>query len=139
MVTFLQTTNRAISTLASDITSTAASLDVASGDGALFPDEYPFHVTIDNEISSCTKRVIDTLYVTRAQQGTTAASHSEGAAVELRITAKHLDDITDELLRIGGEIVGMEDKLEELRILLKMLVLHLAKMSGESITEEDAE
>ncbi len=94
MTRFLIVKNRAISTLASGINNSVTSLSVASGDGAKFPDEYPFHITIDDEILECTNRSTDTLTVIRAQQGTAAASHSAGASVELRITAKHIDDLT---------------------------------------------
>ena len=95
MTTFLKIKNNAASTLAAGINNSVTSLAVASGDGALFPSTYPFHITIGNEILSCTNRSTDTLTVVRAQQGTSAAAHSTGDAVELRITAKHLDDITD--------------------------------------------
>ncbi len=91
--TFLQVKNRAYSTLASAIADDALSLDVASGDGAKFPSSYPFHITIDSEIMSCTNRSTDTLTVTRAQQSTTAATHSAGARVSLNVTAKSISDL----------------------------------------------
>ena len=91
---FLKITNNAISTLDADINSSVTSLAVASGDGALFPSTYDFHITIDNEIMAVTNRSTDTFTIVRAQQGTSAASHTAGAAVELRITVKHIDDIT---------------------------------------------
>lgn len=93
--TFLKITNNAFSTLNADINDSVTSLDVASGDGSLFPSDYPFHITIGDEILSCTERSTDTLTVVRAQQSTSAAAHTAGDAVELRWTAKHLDDITE--------------------------------------------
>ena len=104
-ITFLKVTNRAVSTLDANINDSVTSLDVISGDGALFPSTYPFHITIDDEILSCTLRATDTLTVTREVQSTTAAAHTAGASVELRLTAKHLDDITDDLTRLGGYLV----------------------------------
>jgi hypothetical protein len=92
-MTFLQAKNRAGSTLASGIGSGDLSLSVAAGEGAKFPSTFPFHITIDNEILSCTNRSTDTLTVTRAAEGTTAASHSAGAAVSLNITAGIISEI----------------------------------------------
>ena len=137
MVTFLKVKNDAISTLASDINDTVNSLTVASGGGALFPDEYPFHVSIGREILSCTLRSTDTMTVARAQQGTTAASHSAGDVVELRYTAKHLDDIIDEILRIGGELLGMEDILTQQLEVLQNIETHLSLGSGEELEKEE--
>ena len=138
MVDFLKITNDAISTLASDINSSIDYLDVASGDGDLYPETAPFHISIGEEIIEVGARSDDRLSsLVRAQQDTTAASHSEGDAVELRWTAKHLNDVTDELLRIGGEMVGMEDLLKQQLILLEAIALHLAKLSGQKIDKKD--
>ncbi len=86
---FLKVKNRAFSTLASGISDSDLSLTVATGEGALFPSTYPFHITIEDEILECTTRSTDVLTVTREAEGTTAAAHAEGKAVELRITADH--------------------------------------------------
>ena len=91
--TFLKVKNRALSTLASDITDSDLSLTVAAGEGALFPSTYPFHITIEDEILTCTNRSTDTLTVTRAAEGTSAAAHTAGKAVVLRITAQLLSDL----------------------------------------------
>ncbi|KKL80542.1 hypothetical protein LCGC14_2003700, partial [marine sediment metagenome] len=91
--TFLVVQNNAISTLASDINNSVTSLDVPSGEGALFPSTYPYHITVDDEIMSVTARSTDTLTVVRAQQGTAATSHSEDVPVELRITSKSFTDL----------------------------------------------
>ena len=104
MTTFLVVKNRAISTLASGINNSVTSLSVASGEGANFPSTYPFHITIDDEILECTNRSTDTLTVIRAQQGTSAASHSAGASVELRITAKHIDDLTNRFTVVEKDV-----------------------------------
>ena len=89
---FLNVKNRAKSALAADITSTATSLNVATGEGAKFPDSN-FHITIDDEILLCTSRTTDTLTVERAKEGTTAAAHNAGKAVELRITAQIITEL----------------------------------------------
>ena len=92
---YLKIKNRAFSTLAADINSTATSLSVAAGEGAKFPSAGDFHITIEDEILKCTAITTDTLTVTRAQEGTTAAAHSAGKSVELRITAKIIQDLMD--------------------------------------------
>jgi len=95
MATFLQAKNRAISALATAITSTDTSLTVVTGEGAKFPSTFPFHITIEDEILRCTARTTDTLTVVRAQEGTTAAAHSAGVSVELRITAAIVTELQD--------------------------------------------
>lgn len=92
--TFLQVKNNAESTLASDITDVATSLTVAGGEGSKFPSVFPFHISIDDEIIKVGARSGDTLSsLTRAQEGTSAAAHSSGAGVELRITAQQMSDV----------------------------------------------
>lgn len=91
--TFLEVKNRAYSHLASGISDSDLSLTVTTGEGAKFPSSYPFHITIEDEILSCTNRSGDTLTVTRAQEGTSAAAHSSGKLVALNITAKYIDDL----------------------------------------------
>ncbi len=108
--TFLITKNNAISTLDANINDSVTSLDVVSGDGTLFPSTFPFHITLDDEIIEVAARSTDTLSsLIRAQQGTSAASHTAGAAVELRITAKHFDDITE--IFTNNEMVTYEDTI----------------------------
>ena len=103
---YLKIKNRAISALAADITDIATSLTVTAGEGAKFPSAGDFNITIEDEILKCTARSTDTLTVTRAQEGTTAAAHVAGKAVELRITAGVLDSRTtwtaDKLLKGAG-------------------------------------
>ena len=92
--------NNAASTLASGITSTATSMTVATGTGALFPNpgagEY-FYVTLANEdestleIVKVTARVNDVLTIARGFDGTSASSFDVDAKVELRITKIVLD------------------------------------------------
>ena len=93
--TFLEILNNATGQLASGITDSATSLVLGSGEGASFPSDFPFHISINNEIIEVGARSTDTLSsLVRAREGTTAAAHSASDAVELRLTAKIIDDIT---------------------------------------------
>jgi hypothetical protein len=84
----LQVKNNSRSTLASGISASDTSLTVATGDGSKFPSTTPFRITIDNEIIEVGAVSGDTFSsLTRGVEGTTAAAHSAGAIVELRITA----------------------------------------------------
>lgn len=93
VTTFLEVKNRAYSELAADISAEALSLTVKAGEGAKFPSTFPFHITMGDEIVSCTNRVTDTLTIVRAQQGTDAATHVVGALVKLNVTAKSVSDL----------------------------------------------
>ena len=104
VTTFLEVQNRSVSTLASAITDSDLSLDVA--DGSLFPSAYPFHITIDDEILSCTNRVTNTLTVVRAQQGTAAAAHVAAVGVVLNITAQSVSDLNTAVNTLEAAGVG---------------------------------
>ncbi len=91
--TFLVAKNRAYSKLAAAITAGATTLTVTAGDGANFPSTYPFHLTIDDEIVSCTARSTDSLTIVRAQQGTSGVAHANKSYVSLNITAKSITDL----------------------------------------------
>jgi hypothetical protein len=88
-------TNNATTTLASGINSSATSLTVATGTGALFPSlssSDVFYVTLANltgtvEIVKVTARSSDTFTIVRGQDNTTAAAWVTGDKVELRPTA----------------------------------------------------
>lgn len=109
MTTFLKVTNNAISTLNGAVNNSVTTWALQAGDGAKFPSTYPFDVTCQSEIARCTSRSTDTLTVTRGVQGTSAASHADGVAVELRMTAKHIDDITG--MFTSGKIVTFEGEV----------------------------
>lgn len=94
VTTFLVAKNRAKSNLAAAITISATSLTVKAGEGANFPSTYPFHLTISDEIVSCTNRSTDTLTVVRAQQGTSAAAHAINSWIGLNITEKFMTDLS---------------------------------------------
>ena len=103
--------NSASSSLDGAITDADVTLDVATGDGDNFPAtaDGDFWVSIDAEILLCTARApaSDTLTVTRAQQGTAAAAHDDGAAVELRITQEAIEDIHASI--VTGVLQGWAD------------------------------
>jgi len=103
-MSFLQVKNNAKSYLASSITAEDTSLTLVSGGGSNFPSSTPFHISIDDEIIKVTAVNGDTFTIERGKEGTTAASHSAGASVELRITAgivQELQTATEELQNIA--------------------------------------
>ena len=94
---FLKIKNRAISSLASDVTDVATSWTLATGEGAKFPAIGNFHVTCEDEIVKCTSRSTDVLTIVRAQEGTSAVAHTSGKAVQLRITAGLLTEMRSKI------------------------------------------
>jgi hypothetical protein len=93
MTTFLVPKNNAYSTMASGIDDNDLALTVATGEGARFPTTFPFHITIDSEILSCTDRTADVLTVTRGAESTTPAAHLTAATVRLNITAEAISEL----------------------------------------------
>lgn len=89
--------NNATTTLAESISATATVINVASGDGDLFPSPasgQAFAVTLvdaatglTNEICYCTSRSGDALTVVRGQEGKNAVAWSAGDTVANYITA----------------------------------------------------
>jgi hypothetical protein len=77
-------TNFATTTLVtSSLTTTSTSFVVSTGQGALFPSTN-FAITMDTEIMFITSRSTDTFTVgTRGFDGSTAATHSAGATIQL--------------------------------------------------------
>jgi len=105
-MSFLKVKNRAISSLASGISDSDLSLTVATGEGALFPSTYPFHITIEDEILECTNRSTDVLTVTREAEGTDAAAHTAGKAVKLQITAGVIENVQTELTNHNAAVLS---------------------------------
>lgn len=104
--------NNATSALSAAITSTSAtSLLVTGGQGALFPvlsgGDYFYATIVDTsnnyEIVKVTARSTDTFTIVRAQEGTTARTFATGSKVELRPTAAGLNSKYD---KTGGTISG---------------------------------
>ncbi len=91
--TWLNVTNNATSTLSSTMTAASSSFTVTTGQGALFPSS-SFTVTIDSEIIYVSSRSSDNFTVgSRGYEGTTAAAHAIGAAVNLNLTAAVITQI----------------------------------------------
>lgn len=94
----LKLKNNATSVLAGSIDDAATTFSVSSGDGADFPtltegDWFPLTIVngVDYEIVRCTDRSGDLFTVTRAQEGTSAASFAAGSRVDLRLTSAAID------------------------------------------------
>jgi hypothetical protein len=92
--------NNATTTLAAAINTTATTITVANGAGALFPSITSpqfFYATLVNasntiEIVQVTARSGDTMTVVRGAEGTTPSAYNIGDKFELRITAGGLSD-----------------------------------------------
>lgn len=92
--------NNATGKLGGDVTTSSTTLILQTGNGALFPsptagDYFPITVVKADgtlEIMKCTARSVDTLTVTRSQEGTTAKAFTIGDRVSLRMTAGSLVD-----------------------------------------------
>lgn len=92
-------TNNANSSLLSPISATALSLQVAAGEGALFPsptggdfflatlNKVTYGIESDFEIVKVTARATDVFTIVRAQEGTTAQIYATSDKVSLRLTA----------------------------------------------------
>ena len=92
---FKRVANRATGNLNAGIDNAVTSVVLQAGQGALFPT-FPgnsYLVTCDNERMLVTGLTTDTLTVTRGADGTSAASHSSGAALELRVVATAIQDL----------------------------------------------
>lgn len=93
-------------------------LDVASGDGALFAS-FPFNATVwpageqptvDNaEIVRITGRSTDTLTIDRAEEGTVARTIVVGDQIAVTITAKTLTDVepNNESVVLHAQLLGV--------------------------------
>lgn len=77
--------NNTSDTLSASCTSGATTITVTTG--SKFPSSGDFHVLVDTEIMLVTGRSTNTLTVTRGQEGTTAAAHSNAAVIALILTA----------------------------------------------------
>ncbi len=91
--TFQVPANNAASTLSASIVGGDLSCTLVASTS--FPTTYPFPITIDSEIIKVTNNNTGTgvLTIVRAQEGTSAASHSSGAVVALKVTAKFVSDL----------------------------------------------
>jgi len=88
-------------TLGSSYTSGGVSLALTSGHGARFPSTGDFWVRVEDEIFKVTARSTDTLTVTGAQDGTSAANHSSGVNVTWVLSVAALTQLRSDLLTSG--------------------------------------
>jgi hypothetical protein len=92
ITTFLKVKNLTLSTLRIGVDDVATAFPVM--DIAKYPDEYPFHVSVEREIVKVAGKVGGFLDpCIRAQEGTVAVGHVAGRAVELLVTAQQMSDI----------------------------------------------
>ena len=99
--------NNAVTSLASYISSTATTMTLATGTGALFPEikegsgDYFYVTVLDTsgsfEIVKVTARTADLCTIVRAQDNTKALNFPQGSTVEQRVTAASLNDIINTL------------------------------------------
>ena len=97
-----QFANNAQTTLTAVLNSTATSLTVVAATG--FPTTAQFRILIDNElllVTSLGSSPYTTWTVTRAIEGTTAASHSSGATVTQVLTAGGLENLDASYIGTG--------------------------------------
>jgi hypothetical protein len=71
-------------------------------DGSVFPATGDFHIIVDNEIMLVTARSTNSLSVTRGQESTAGASHSDLATVKLVLSATALTNYFGDRVLIGG-------------------------------------
>jgi hypothetical protein len=86
---FKRVKDRALSTLSATQLIGDPTLTLAAGGGALFPTfaGNTYWITVEGEQELVTGLAGDVLTTTRAQNGTSAAEHAAGVAVEIRIVA----------------------------------------------------
>jgi hypothetical protein len=92
-------TNDPSTTLNGAITSGDLALTVTSATG--FPGGGNFRIRIDNEIILVTAVASNVFTITRGAEGTTAASHSNGATINHYLTAGALDAIRSDMCKSG--------------------------------------
>jgi hypothetical protein len=90
-----QIANFGSTTLAEDLDASETTVTVTSG--AVFPSSGDFRVNCEDELMLVTARSTNDLTVTRGAEGTTATTHSNGAAIKSVLTAASLQAIVREL------------------------------------------
>lgn len=93
---------------------------VTVADGSIFPAVGDFRVQVDLEIMLATGRATNDLTVIRGVDGTSAVTHSNGAAIVSPLTSKSIIDTVTQLDIIGGaDGGGGEAVLRPFRLLDK--------------------
>ncbi|GAG12854.1 unnamed protein product, partial [marine sediment metagenome] len=112
--TWMTIANRAESALDGSILAGDGTLDVTTGEGALFPAAFDFMINVGDdaqgyELMLCTGRAGDTLTVTRAQEGDGALPFTDATDVKLRVTKLYVTNLQDAINNIEdgtNQIVG---------------------------------
>lgn len=89
-------------TLNTTVNNSTNTIILDSGQGALFPSTGVFWIRIDAEFLRVTARSTDTLTADRAQDGSSAASHTAGAVITEVVTAAMLDQIRADGIQTGA-------------------------------------
>src|SRR5688572_4967096 len=92
-------TNNGTTTLNGAINNSVTTITVTLG--SVFPNTGNFRVIVDSEIMLCTARSGNDLTVTRGSEGSTAASHSNGATISLIITNGSIRQLMSDYLATG--------------------------------------
>lgn len=95
-----QLKNFGLTTLNGAINNSTTSVVVA--DGSVFPTTGVFTVLVDNELMRVTSRSTNTLAVVRGEEGTSAASHSDGAGCRNVQTARGVEAFRAEHITTGA-------------------------------------
>lgn len=105
--------NNVKSQITGGISATALTVDVTTGDGALFPavstsgTDYFYATLIDTalntEIVKVTNVASDTLTIVRAQDNSTAKTFSAGSRIEMRVVAALVNDLFTQTSGGGGQ------------------------------------
>lgn len=95
-------TNDATTTLSSGVNNSSNPVTVAVASATLFPSAGNFHIRIDDEILLVTAVSGTNFTASRAQEGTTIATHSSGAAVALVLTSASLDNTVKDRFKVGA-------------------------------------
>jgi len=90
--------NNSQTTLNGGINDTVTSVIVTDASGSGYPLLGDFRILVDSEVMHVTSRAGNTLTVTRGVDGTSAASHSDGATVNVIITQSGLAAYFDHIL-----------------------------------------
>lgn len=133
--------NNAFSTLASTISSSDTTINVAVGTGTRFPSiaggsgDFFFATLIDTsnniEVVKVTARSTDTLTVLRGQDGTTARNYPSTSRIELRPTQGLFDD---KLSKGGGTLTGHVETIANASGSQVPRVSEVVKKSGDTMT-----
>lgn len=94
-----QFANNAQSTLNGAVNNSVTTIVVA--DGSVFPATGDFRIKIDSELMLCTARSVNSLTVTRGIEGTSAAAHSDLAAVKHILTKASIFKLFEDMSLTG--------------------------------------